>query len=132
MKKYVVISTDCNKEYSNLIPLTCYSWEKIGYTPIVIEVARNTASDFELPTRNMQDFLERSAIVTIEGIDGIKDGSVAQISRLFISCISPFIGENDIIVTSDSDMVIAKDIFTEDGDIISYGHDLTGFAYMLY
>ncbi len=38
MAKYVILSTDDNVDYFSLLPITCYSWEKLDYIPIIIQV----------------------------------------------------------------------------------------------
>lgn len=116
--KYVILSTDATKEYFELLPLVCYSWQKIGYKPILIMVnvptkIREVLSEYCKPTYNYPCASNQTA----------KDSTVAQLMRLFVGHLTQ---ENDILLTADADMVIAKDIFTHEGDIVSYGYDLTG------
>jgi len=122
MKKYAVISTDDNPDYYSLVPITCYSWKKLGYIPIVIQVIdlgkENTYKKFI-------QFCDDAIIHPISSVKGIKDSTTAQVSRLFAGCL-PYINNDDIIVSGDCDMVIAKDIFANTQLISSYGFDLTG------
>lgn len=120
MNKLVILSTDNNPDYYSLLPLVCHSWQKIGYTPIVISV--NLPNEIILL---LHEYCPRALIHNHPSSEGVKDSTMAQLYRLWPPC------ENDdaIIITADADMVIARDIFTHDvtqGQIISYGYDLTG------
>jgi hypothetical protein len=122
MNKYVILSTDNNPDYYSLLPLVCHSWQKIGYTPVIIFV--------NVPHNTWQIIIDacpdaKSQVYYSE--DGVKDSTVAQLRRLFMGVHTP--NPDDIIMTADADMVIARDIFTHDvsqGQIVSYGFDLTG------
>lgn len=120
MRKIAVLSTNNNPDYYNLLPLACESWRKMGYETFVITVG--------LPG-NIYDQLHlacRGWFLNEESIDGVKDSTLAQIYRLFAY---KHCNDNDILITTDADMVIAQDIFTHDvsqGQIVSYGYDLTG------
>jgi hypothetical protein len=120
MNKYCILSTDNSPEYYQLLPLVCKSWKKIGYTPVVIAV--------NLPD-HVYDILHLQCggfFIPTKPIEGIKSSTVAQLLRLF--AYEHFQSE-DILLTADADMVIARDIFTHDvsqGQIVSYGYDLTG------
>ncbi len=118
MNKYSILSTDNNPDYYNLLPLACYSWKKIGYTPVIIFV--NVPEEVRDRIMNACPGAEQSIL---DGYEGVKDSTLAQIQRLF--AFMSYDNE-DILITADADMVIAKDIFTHQGDIISYGFDLTG------
>lgn len=119
--KYAILSTDNNPSYYELLPLVCHSWRKIAYTPVVIFV--------NVPEEVRHKIMDACPIGSIfrlyESVEGVKDSTIAQLMRLW-----PLIDNNDdVIVTADADMVIARDIFTHDvsqGQIVSYGYDLTG------
>lgn len=121
MNKYAILSTDNNPDYYSLLPLVCHSWRKIGYTPIVIFV--------NVPEIARHEIMNACPVGSIfrlyEPVEGVKDSTIAQLMRLW-----PLIdNDEDVIVTGDADMVIARDIFTHDvsqGQIVSYGFDLTG------
>lgn len=120
--KYAILSTDNNPDYYSLLPLVCRSWRKIGYIPVVIFVNVPTATRETVMSNCHPDdkWVEKFPI------DGVKDGTTAQLARLY--AYQQF-KDDDIIITGDSDMVIAKDIFAHDvsqGQVISYGFDLTG------
>lgn len=120
--KYAILSTDNNPSYYQLLPLVCHSWQKIGYTPVII---------FANVESNLEDLiLTHCPAGTKKGhtlpTEGVKDSTKAQLSRLFAHLHR---WSDDILITADADMVIASDIFTHDvsqGQIVSYGYDLTG------
>lgn len=123
--KYAILSTDNNPDYYSLLPLVCHSWRKIGYTPIIMWLADKSI----MPAFN--DAMEAFLFLHEDkygAIEGVKKSTIAQLSRLFAhewERIKP----DDILITADADMVIARDIFTHDvsqGQIVSYGYDLTG------
>lgn len=117
--KYAILSTDNNPDYYNLLPLVCHSWRKIGYWPIVYAINVPEPIQFIL----MQYC--PGHIFCNPPIKDVKDSTFAQIKRLFVKGCQ----EDDILLTADADMIIARDIFTHDisqGQIVSYGYDLTG------
>lgn len=119
MSKKVILSTDNTEEYLALLPLVTFSWVKIGYTPIILYVNVSTGNLAALKKHCIN-----SEFIEVQPIDGVKDSTVAQLSRLFQGYDS-----DDILVSSDADMVIAKNIFAPtvtDDQIFSYGFDLTG------
>jgi hypothetical protein len=117
--KYVALSTSNNPDYYNLLPLVCYSWQKIGYDPIIIHV--NVPDDV---IKVLQQFCPGTAWPgqPNELSEKIKDSTVAQVSRLFVHRL---MNDEDTLIIGDADMVQAKDIFTHEG-VVSYGYDLTG------
>lgn len=118
MNKYCVLSTDNNPDYYRLLPLACHSWRKIGYEPVIIFV--------NVPDEIMHTILDAcpAAYRTVLGPhEGTKDSTIAQVQRLFEWMkMAP----DDIMITSDADMVIAKDIFNCNDGFTNYGFDLTG------
>jgi hypothetical protein len=122
MNKYCILSTDNNPDYYSLLPLVCYSWKKIGYTPVIIfvNVPYNT-------WKKIMDACPEAKSHVLYSIDGVKDSTYAQLQRLFMGKYAP--SPDDVFITADADMIIARDIFSHDvsqGQIISYGYDLTG------
>lgn len=115
--KYAILSTDNNPEYYSLLPLICYSWRKIGYEPIVIKVIKDAEHGA---------YYNEGTLYSLSSVEGVKDSTLAQLGRLFAHQILQGIPDDAVIITGDADMVIAKDIFTHEGDIVSYGFDLTG------
>lgn len=121
--KYAILSTDNNPSYYELLPIVCHSWRKIGYEPVI---------RFVNVPRHICKIIERHcgggvAAAYHDPVTGIKDSTLAQMLRLFEFSLHP--DADDILITADADMVIARDIFTHDvsqGQIVSYGFDLTG------
>lgn len=115
MKKYVILSVSNNPDYYSLAPVCAYSWRKLGYYPVI------------LFTEGLPDSVKLysdAEFLPIKSVNGVLDATVCQLSRLFAATMN--FNSSDVLLTSDIDMVIAKDIFTHEGDIVSYGYDLTG------
>lgn len=125
MNKFVILSTDNSPEYYQLLPLVCKSWNKLGYTPIVMWLADKSIIPVFNDAMDALLFLHEDKYGAIEGV---MKSTIAQLSRLFAHEWE-HIKSDDILITADADMVIARDIFTHDvsqGQIVSYGFDLTG------
>lgn len=121
MNKYAILSTDNNPDYYSLLPLVCHSWRKIGYTPVIIFV--NVPHDTII---KIMDACPGAVKTELGPHEGVKDSTIAQVQRLWEWQRA---AEDDVLITADADMVIARDIFTHDvshGQIVSYGYDLTG------
>lgn len=119
MIKKVILSTDNNTDYLSLLPLAAYSWNKLGYTPVVLTVNVSEAN-----LQALQQYCVGCELRVVAPVEGVKDSTVAQLSRLFQGYDS-----DDILISSDADMVIARDIFLptlSTDQIVSYGFDLTG------
>lgn len=119
MIRKVILSTDNNIEYLSLLPLAAYSWNKLGYMPVVLTVNVSEAN-----LRVLQQYCVGCDLRAVAPVEGVKDSTVAQLSRLFQGYDS-----DDILISSDADMVIARDIFLptlSTDQIVSYGFDLTG------
>lgn len=125
MGKFAIISVDDNLDYYSLLPLTCYSLNKLGYRPVIVWLASKELLSI------MNDYIDADILfheVKYGPIEGVRKSTLAQLGRLFAHEWERF-KPDDILLTSDSDMVIASDIFTHDvsqGQIVSYGYDLTG------
>lgn len=121
--KYAILSTDNNPDYYSLLPLVCHSWQKLGYQPVIIFV------EVSHDKRNLiVDACPKGTIFFVlnNPEQKAKGSTLAQLMRLFI--YTQF-NDDDILISADADMVIARDIFTHDvsqGQIVSYGYDLTG------
>lgn len=118
-KKYAVISTDNNPDYYSLVPLTCLGWSKLGYIPVVIlteDLSSGLFSKYCPP---------ETIYIIVAYIEGVRNSTLVQVARLYITSMIAF-EDDDIIITGDSDMIVMKDIFTQDAPFVSYGYDLTG------
>lgn len=121
--KYAVISSDANTDYLFYLPLTCFSWARLGYTPVVWLAGDD---DFELPEAIKKNSFGAEFKYFCGPATTVKESTCAQVIRLFPD---PTWNDDDIMITGDADMLVCKDIFTQDvreGQIISYGYDLTG------
>jgi hypothetical protein len=121
MRKFVILSTDSTREYYDLLPLVCYSWIKLGFTPVI-----NGVNLSEEIINRLTNQCGHSYLINILPVEGIRDSTVAQVSRLFMP---DWLLDTDIVGIGDADMVQTKDIFSEhiNGDqFISFGFDLTG------
>lgn len=121
---YAVLSSDSNTDYLFLLPITCFSWARLGYTPVVYLI--------NVPHAQTELIKRYSFGATIENLDepveGISGSTMSQIVRLY-ACMFFDVDYDDTLITGDSDMLVVKDIFSHDvsnGQIISYGFDLTG------
>jgi hypothetical protein len=118
MSKFAVISVDNNPEYYNLLPLVCYSWWKLGYEPAIIWLADRKVLSI------MDKFIDAKVLLR-DPVPGVKDSTIAQLDRLFAHEYNIF-EDDDILVTADADMIVAKDIFHCNDGFTNYGYDLTG------
>ena len=122
MRKYVVISADQNPDYLYYLPLTAWCWEKIGWHVIVFyrgELINNHYTSLTLEKLNAWD---------LDAIEGIRNATISQVSRLYAACLSS-IEDDDLIMTADADMLPLSDYWNPDpSKITCYGHDLTGYG----
>lgn len=118
--KYAILSTDNNPDYYSLLPLVCYSWRNIWYEPVILTVG------LDEKIKSLIEQYCNAKTLPCGPEPGVKDSTLAQLWRLFMGRM---LDKEDILITGDADMVIARDIFTDpvkQGQIISYGYDLTG------
>lgn len=121
MKKYAVVSCDGNIDYFSLVPITCFSWSKLGYIPVVITYGSVLVDVL------IKYCPQGTVFIANDSIEGVRDSTAAQVSRLYLfDFMKDSLKEDDIIITGDADMVMGKDIFTEQADIVSYGFNITG------
>lgn len=124
MKRYIILSVNDNPEYLQYIPLTCWSWKQIGWEPIVFYLGDHQTELFKLVSRN-------SPLISfwwLKGIEGYRDDTVTQVSRLYGASLPFQKQENDIIMLGDADMLACSDYWNPDPTRINiYGHDLTNY-----
>lgn len=120
MNKYCIISTDNNPDYYSLIPLACYSWNKLGYIPMILFVN----VPFSVQHKILEACPTNTKSFNRQTEPGVRDSTMAQILRLFAWQFLLY--DDDILLTSDSDMIIAKDVFHCNDGFTNYGYDLTG------
>lgn len=121
MKKYIVLSVNHNVDYMYFMPLTVWTWRKAGYEPLCIHVGKPSAiSDLV--------FHNAGKVVLFSSIEGIRDSTVSQVSRLYIASL-PSLDENDYIMLGDVDMLALGNHWNGDTQKVTvYNHDLTGFG----
>lgn len=117
--KYAMLSSDSTLDYLALLPITCFSWSRLGYSPEVILV--NVPYAYH---KIIQKYSPKNTrFLPFGTFPGIKDSTAAQVLRL----LHPTgYAPDDIVITGDADMLVMKDIFNDNGEICSYGFDLTG------
>ncbi len=106
-KKRVVLATDHNVAYYFFMPIVSTLWQKyIGYCPIIVIVG--TIKEWLDDPQKMLALEETrktgAEIHFIPTIDGYKSASVAQNSRLYVSCL-PMYSDTMYLVLSDMDMI---------------------------
>lgn len=99
---HVVISTNNNPRYKYYTPLVKWAWEKLEWNLI-------TLSPFQLPP--------------------YKEETITQCVRLY-ACILKSIQPDDIVMTSDADMMPLSNYWQPDNVKLNiYGHDLTDYKH---
>jgi hypothetical protein len=131
MKKYIVLSVNGNPEYMFYLPLTVWAWRKFGWQPIVFyhrSKKSEKISDLEnLITETCE--IGNSEIHFLKSIDGYRSETIAQISRLYATCVIGHSPE-DYIMTGDIDMIPLSDYWdAKQFDVTVWGHDLTDYQH---
>lgn len=128
MKKYIVLSVNDNVDYLYFTPLVCWAWRKFGWEPIVFYRGEtNTITDLMTVYR-----FKAYHIRHIEPIEGIRDATLAQCSRLYAGCLNSYddgINDDDYLMLGDADMLALSDHWKPNTSKVTvYNHDLTGFG----
>lgn len=123
--KYVILSVNESIEYMGYLPLTCWSWRKIGWEPVLF-YHRQNESDSLTPVEEL--IAKHASVEThfLKSIPGYRSETISQISRLYGTCV-----KDGFIMTADADMYALSDYWKHEIDedkITVYGHDLTGFG----
>jgi len=120
----IILSTNNNPDYSFYLPITCFVWEKFGFTPLSIIVGESDVNslideEIELRTSGMNIFISEIAPYRSE--------TIAQCVRLYAPAIVE--NENDYILSGDVDMIPLNSYFNRDFDKYNaYGYDLTDYT----
>ena len=111
--RWIVISTDNNPDFYQYLPYIKKAWNLLGWNTLTMTVGINFEDD------------EKNKHYSLDYINlPIRNFSLAQISRLW-GWKSNFIKSDEIIMTSDIDMLPCENYWEPDKDsITSYGHDL--------
>jgi len=115
--RWVAISTDNNADYYQYLPIVKKAWNLLGWNTITMTVGIRFEDD------------EKNKHLSLDDLNlPIRDFSLAQISRLW-GWESDFIQDNDIVMTSDIDMMTCTDYWNpKEEHITSYGQDLTNYG----
>jgi hypothetical protein len=142
MKKYIILSVNDNIEYLNYLPLVAWSWEKIGWIPVIFFDGK-FSDHLEPEEEPGPDYYENKVFDLANGgpfngyvirinkdqIPGYRSDTITQISRLYAGCLD-FIQDDDYIMTGDIDMMALSDYWQFDPEKITvWGDDLTGFKH---
>jgi len=104
MYKFVINSTDKNLFYSYFVPISSIMWRKIGYYPVTLMLGDEKEWYASPKTKYVYEQIKlKSTIVPISRINGFRDSTVVQISRVYASAFS--FAADDYILTSDADMI---------------------------
>lgn len=118
MKKYIILSVNDNVDYLYYTPLTCWAWERIGWTPILFFNGKLGKLGEIITGVDVGNFH------TME-VNEYRSDTITQISRLYGTCVT-----DGYIMTGDIDMIPLSDYWKPDQNKITvYGHDLTGFGH---
>jgi hypothetical protein len=126
MKKYIVLSVNSNVDYLYFAPLTCWSWRKLGWDPIVFYHDTNKN---EKLNELVQGYAMPGKWEELKDIPGFRSDTITQISRLYGSCFY-WVGPDDYLLTGDVDMLALSNYWQPDPEKVTvYGHDLTGYGH---
>lgn len=123
--KYIILSVNENPDYFAYVPLTCWAWRRIGWTPILF-YHRENESDSLTPVEEL--IAKYSSVEThfLKSIPGYRSDTITQTSRLYGTCV-----KDGFVMTGDIDMLPLSDYWkheVDDDTITVYGHDLTGYT----
>jgi len=121
MRKYIVLSVNRNVDYMYFMPLTIWTWRKIGWEPLCCYVGQ-TDELSELIFKSVDD------VTLFKSIDGIRDATISQVSRLYVTARHT-LNNDDYVMLGDVDMLALSDHWHPDlSKVTVYNHDLTGFG----
>lgn len=132
MKKYIVLSVNDNQDYLYFTPLVCWAWRYFGWEPIVMyRGGHSDVANYVLGISQDHDSSNED-IYFIQSIEGYRDDTITQISRLYASACGPenLVDISDFLMTGDIDMLPLSNYWRPDiNGVTVYGHDLTGFGH---
>lgn len=141
MKKYIVLSVNENQDYLYYMPITCWSWAKLGWTPVVFFEGR-FSDDLDEDEPNLNAYVNELFDLSNSGpfngiilrinkdeVPGYRSDTITQISRLYASRFNSF-KPDDLLMTGDIDMLALSNYWNPNpSGVTVYGHDLTGFTH---
>jgi len=103
MKKYVIISSNGNSDYEWYVKLVTWAWAQFGWTAICL-----------------RPFPQET----------YREETITQCIRLYAAADTSRFEDDDLIMTSDADMIPLSDYWHPDPDkITSFGWDLTNYQH---
>jgi hypothetical protein len=119
-KRYVVISTNDNKDYFEYIPYQEKAWKRFGWDLIIMVTPDFNPINFDIK-------LPTTMVCQLPRINEIRSQTLAQMGRLYAA---HYIGGNPLLMTCDMDLIPLSDYWNPDPNKITvYGHDLTDKTY---
>lgn len=120
MNRTVVVSSNNNKDYLFFIPYIEKAWAKYGWDLCVLVT-------HDVDTSTLKVNRKETQVIKLPHIEGLRDATVAQASRLYASNYLP---KDTLIMTSDMDLIPLSDYWHPSPDNVTvYGHDLTWFSF---
>src|ERR1044072_2344548 len=124
-----IISITHDDQYLCVLPLVAWAWNKLGCDVVVIgpDLGAETTDDrieLIIDTRWEQDISLHWLGFTAPAD---KEATYAQCSRLYAACFRRLLPDEEVLITSDVDMVVLGKEYietAEDGRIHVYGADL--------
>ncbi len=95
MKKYVVLSVNENPKYLYYLPFVRWAWNQFGCDSIVFTTQKVNVEILKPP--------QCVSFTKLQEINGYKSETIAQVSRLYATCIVD--NGSDYLMTSDVDML---------------------------
>lgn len=119
----IILSVNSNPAYLYYLPLTVWSWLKIGWQPIVYfyddQPNHQLLSLVNLTSRGSQ-------IIALQKVDGYRSDTITQMSRLYGAIYAE---PDDMVMLGDIDMLGLSDYWNPSKENITiYGHDLTNYT----
>ena len=113
-KRTVILSTNDHPDYIACLPYVQKAWNKIGWNTLTFYLGNQDLESTDL-----------NSIIKIEAIDGYRDATVVQVSRLFGAKHA-----TGLIMTSDVDMMPLSNYWNPKEDCWTvYGEDLTNYKH---
>jgi hypothetical protein len=120
MNRTVVVSSNNSPDYLFYLPFVEKAWAKYGWDLCVLVTHDVDVSSLKVNRKE-------TTIIKLPHIEGLRDATVAQASRLYASNYLP---KDTLIMTSDMDLIPLSDYWHPSPDNVTvYGHDLTWFSY---
>lgn len=138
MTRYIVLGVNDNPKYLYFIPLIYWAWRHFGWHPILFYSGDIFDKRLDLISETFDKLHDNMSIkmkhlykfecYPLYPINGFKSDTIAQVSRLYGSCVKRH--PQSILMTSDCDMLPLSDYWNpSDLNITCYGRDLTDYHY---